>query len=708
MTPAERWAGLPRAAKLLIGIGLPVALYLLLYKVVPGSKDFIADKAPHEPVVVGIIYGTVNALLAIGLILVYRTNRFINFAYAAMGSTFGFLAITLHLEYGWPYFLVLPLAVVGGILLGAGIEIGVIRRFRESSRLVATVASIGLAQLLGGIELIVLGEVLKKPLFQSGFSVPLSFSQDIGNKTLIGDEILVVAVVPFIIAGLAWFLLKTDAGVAVRAAAENSDRALLLGIPIRRLSTIVWAIAGGLATLTFMLKAPFAGAAPSAGQGITVLLPALAAAVVARMESLPIAFGAGIGLGIMESVVRWNSGGGSPTFDKVVFLVIILVALLAQRGKLSRAMLGDQGWSFASVIKPTPEILRSLPEVKWVKRALVVVTCVLLLLVPSTWGSSNQLLGVLAIATAMTGVSLVILTGWGGHISLGQFAFVGIGAVVAGNLIEERVDLFFALIAAGAAGAITALIVGLPALRIKGLFLAVTTLAFAVALDSWFLNPTERGSLMPSGLRDPILWERFDLGGNYALYVMATAFLGLSVLAAMGVRGARSGRVVVATRDNERAANAAAVPTTNIKLSAFLLSGTIAGIAGAFYMMGIASIGQNQFEPSLSLDVFTTAVIGGLGSLSGAIVGVLLFRFLETWQALAIYRQAATGIGLLVVLYAFPGGIGQVLFAIRDRYLRRVAAKHDLLVPSLVADKRVEGDGDQPADEVDLLQGALV
>jgi branched-chain amino acid transport system permease protein len=174
------------------------------------------------------------------------------------------------------------------------------------------------------------------------------------------------------------------------------------------------------------------------------------------------------------------------------------------------------------------------------------------------------------------------------------------------------------------------------------------------------------------------------------------------------VRSARSGRVVVATRDNERASAAAAVPTTNVKLSGFLLSGTIAGIAGAFYMMGIASIGQNQFEPKLSLDVFTTSVIGGLGSLTGAICGVLLFKFLETWQWLSVYRQAVTGVGLLVVLYAFPGGIGQVLFAIRDRYLRWVANRHDLLVPSLVADKRVEdATGDHAADEVDLLQGAL-
>jgi branched-chain amino acid transport system permease protein len=693
----------PRA-RTALAIGGVVAVYLLLYKVVPGTSGFLAENAPHEPIVVGTIYGTVNALLAIGLILIYRTNRFVNFSYAAMGSTFGFTAITLHVERGWPYFLVVPLAVAGGVVLGAAVEVLVIRRFRDSSRLVATVASIGLAQVLGGIEVLVIGRVLKAPLFQGGFSVPLSFSVDIGNKTLIGDEVLIVAVVPFIIAGLAWFLLRTDAGVAVRAAAENPDRALLLGIPIRRLSTVVWAIAGGLATLTFMLKAPFAGAAPSAGQGITVLLPALAAAVVARMESLPLAFAAGIGLGVMESLVRWNSSG-DPTFDKVVFLAVILVALLAQRSKLSRAMLGDGGWSFATVVKPTPEVLRSLPEVRWVKAALLAGAVVALAWVPATWGGPSQYAAVLAVATAMTGVSLVILTGWGGHISLGQFAFVGIGAVVVGNLVEARVDLFLALIAGGAAGGLAALVVGLPALRIKGLFLAVTTLAFAVALDTWFLNPTERGSLMPV-LRDkPILWSRWDLGDNYALYVVSLAFLGLSVLAARGVRGARAGRIIVATRDNERAADAAAVPTTSVKLSAFLLAGTIAGIAGGFYMLAISQVGQNQFEPRLSLDVFTTAVIGGLGSLTGAIVGVFTFKLLEQWQALDEFRLFVTGAGLLVVLFFLPGGIGQLLFDARDRYLRWVANRRGIVVPSLVADKRT--DDAEPDDEVALLTGAM-
>jgi branched-chain amino acid transport system permease protein len=705
-TAVTRWRELETKTQTAIAITAVVALYLLLYKVVPGTDTFLTKRAPHEPIVVGIIYGTVNALLAIGLILIYRTNRFLNFSYAAMGSLFGFTAITLHVERGVPYFLLLPLAVLGGVALGAVIELTVIRRFRDSSRLIATVASIGLAQLLGGIEFIIINNILKEPLFQGGFEVPISFAIDIGNKTLIGDEILIVMVVPFIIAGLAWFLLRTDAGVAVRAAAENADRALLLGIPIRRLSTIVWALAGGLATLTFMLKAPFAGAAPSAGQGLTILLPAFAAAVVARMESLPIAFGAGIGLGIMESVVRQNSSG-SPTFNNVVFLVVILVALLAQRGKLSRAMLGDQGFSFASVVKVTPPELRHLPEVRWAKTALLAVTVALLVFVPQTFGRSTQLIAVFAIATAIAGVSLVVLTGWGGHISLGQFAFLGIGAVVTGNLVEARVDLLLALVAAGAAGGIAALVVGLPALRIRGLFLAVTTLAFAVALDSWFLNPTERGSLMPTLERNPILFERFDLESNYALYIFSLAFLGFAVLAALGVRKSRSGRAVIATRDNQRAADAAAVPTTNIKLTAFLLSGTIAGVAGGLHILALGAVGQSSYPPEDSIDVFTTAVIGGLGSLTGAISGVLLFKFLETWQWLAEYRLVVTGVGLLVVLYAVPGGIGQLLFSIRDRYLRWVANRRDILVPSLVADKRVEGDQEHAADEVGLLAAAL-
>src|SRR5205807_7052206 len=263
------------------------------------------------------------------------------------------------------------------------------------------------------------------------------------------------------------------------------------------------------------------------------------------------------------------------------------LALLLQRGSLSRARVGiTTAWSAIGVVKPVPRELRRLPEVRWAKLALLAVLGALFVFLPAGWSASKQLLAAFAIVWAMVGVSLVVLTGWGGHISLGQFGIVGVGAVVGGNLVaKSHTDLFLALLAAGAAGALIALIVGLPALRIQGLFLAVTTLAFAIALNAYFFNPDRFSSLLPSDITRPFLWHRFDMESNYVSYLTCLAFLALAVLAAIGVRKARSGRVVVATRDNSRAADAAAVPTMNAKLSAFILSGVICGVAGGLQVL---------------------------------------------------------------------------------------------------------------------------
>jgi branched-chain amino acid transport system permease protein len=516
-------------------------------------------------------------------------------------------------------------------------------------------------------------------------------------------------VIPPVLAGLAWFLLRTDVGIAVRAAAENEDRALLLGIPIKRLSTIVWMVAGGLAALTFVLKAPFSGVTPGlASAGPIVLLPALAAAVVARMESLPIAFAAGIGIGVMEQVVRWNTSG-SPTLQNFLFLIVILAALLLQRGKLSRAMEGaTSSWSATAVLKPIPDELRRLPEVIWTKRALLVAVVAAFVLIPNTFGPSNQFTAAVALVWAMTAVSLVILTGWGGHISLGQFAIVGVGALVAGNMIQDHnTDLLLVLLAAGASGAVVSLLVGLPALRIKGLFLAVTTLALAVALDRYVINVNNFPEILPQVPERPLLWERIDLADGYNMYLFCLAFLGLAILAAQGVRKARAGRVIIATRDNQRAADAAAVPTTAVKLAAFVLAGTIAGVAGGLHVLLLTDVAQGSYQPYDSIQLFATSVIGGLGSIGGALVGVLVFKYLETITALGDIRPALTGGVLLFVLLAFPGGIGQLLYNLRDRVLIRIANRREILVPSLVADKRSEGNAKHADNEVGLLQGAL-
>jgi branched-chain amino acid transport system permease protein len=701
----DRWEDLPRNARVAAASVLGILLVAIVYNA-PGSGDYLADHAPWGIVVSGIIIGTVTALLAMGLILIYRTNRFINFAYGAMGSFGGVIAIGLHKEQGLNFFAALPIGVAIGIVTGAVVDL-IVRRFQSTSRLLLTVASIGIGQVLATCEFLITTKVQHFIALTGGFDIPLDLSIDLGVKTLRGDEILIMMVIPPVLGLLAWFLLRTDVGIAVRASAENADRALLLGIPIKRLSTIVWMVAGGLAALTFVLKAPFSGVTPGVTTaGPVVLLPALAAAVVARMESLPLAFVAGVGIGIMEQVVRWNTSG-NPTLQNGLFLVVILGALLLQRGKLSRAQeSGTSSWAATAVLKPIPDELKRLPEVVWLKRILLGAVVLAFVIVPNTWGPSNQFTAAVALIWAMTGVSLVILTGWGGHISLGQFAIVGVGALVAGNLvIDHNADVFLVLAAAGAAGALVSLLIGLPALRIRGLFLAVTTLAAAVALDKYVINVNNFASILPTDVRRPILFERIDLTDGYNMYATCLVFLGLSILVAQGVRKARAGRVIIATRDNQRAADASGVPTTSVKLGAFLLAGTISGIAGGLHVLLVGSVAEGSYQPTMSLDVFATAVIGGLGSVAGALSGVLLFRYLDTVTALGDIRQALTGGVLLVVLLVFPGGIGQVLYNLRDRWLRRVANRREILVPSLVADKR--SGAKHADDEVGLLQGAL-
>lgn len=681
-----------------------IAVYLVAW-FASGSGSWLQRKVPIGIVLLGVVYGSVTALGAFGLILVYRANRFINFANGALGSFVGVLAIGMVKVHGLNYWVALPAAVVVGGLVGGYTELSVIRRFKNSARLLVTVASIGLAQLFGGVEL--LGSKAEHFVSLSGsFSPPFSISIPINVYDFQSSAVIIVCIVPLVIAFLSWFLLRTSAGIAIRAAAENEDRALLLGIPVRRLSTTVWIIAGALTSLAFMLQAPFEGVKPGAlSNGPSVLLPMIAAAVIARMESLPTAFIASVGLGIMDQLVRWNTST-SPSVVWAFYLAIILVALIAQSGKLSRAEeSGGSSWSAVTVLKPIPEELRRLPEVLWSRRVLLVALAAGFVFIPHMWSPSDQLLAGFAMVWAMVGVSLVVLSGWGGHISLGQFGIAGVAGMIAGNLVAHlNLDFFFIIVISGVVGAVVALLLGLPALRIKGQFLAVTTLAAAVALDQYFLNTDTFPQFIPAnGVPRPLLLQRFNLQNNYyELYLVCAVFLALSVLATVGLRRTRAGRVLIGTRDNERAAESAGVATARVKLAGFVVAGVIAGVAGALDIFLLGSINPGDFPAQDSITMFVYAVIGGLGSVGGMLIGVLFFKFLETQTWLGTYRVAVDGVIALYVLIAFPGGIGQAVYNIRDRILRLVAARRGLLVPSLNADKREQDDGGTRGEQ-DLL-----
>jgi ABC-type branched-subunit amino acid transport system ATPase component/branched-subunit amino acid ABC-type transport system permease component len=653
-----------------VGAALATVLLWLVAAVV------LPHGAPVGIVLTGAFIGALTGLMSVGLILVWRANRIINFASAAIAGLAGSVAVHMFVTTGLPYWLTLVTGPLLGILIGAVVEVAVIRRFTNAPRLVLTVATIGLAQLLGGVEMMLPGLFGAKGMVIASFETPLSgWSVSSGRIPFDGNHLLIALVVPVVVGGLAFFLQRSLAGTAIRAAAENTERARLLGIPVRNLATAVWALAGGLAALTLVLRAPLLGVSPSAASGTAILLPALAAAILARMESMPVAFGAAVGIGVIDGLIRWNTT--TPELTYLLTFLMILIGLLIQRRGKSRAHDSDAGLSNAELIRPINPAVAALRSVQVGRILCWVAVAAALILVPTQLAPGASFTGSIMVTWAIIGVSLVVLTGWGGQISLGQFGIAGAAAIVAGNLvIHWNLDLFATLFLSAIAGALVALLIGLPALRIQGPFLAVVTLSFAVVLDAIVLNPNITGSIIPETVRRPILWNRFNLEDERTMLYFCIAILVFVVALTMGVRRSRSGRLILASRDNLKAAEAASVPSTWIRLTAFVFSGTIAGLAGGLHMLVNHGARGGSYAPYMSVDVFSLTTIGGLGSIPGAIVGAGAGRGLQ--DASDILRLVASGVGVLLVLWLIPSGVAGLASKLRDAVLARIAARHGM------------------------------
>jgi ABC-type branched-subunit amino acid transport system ATPase component/ABC-type branched-subunit amino acid transport system permease subunit len=650
-------------------VGAVVAATLVASVVLP-------DVVPLGIVLKGALFGSATGLLAVGLVLTYRTTRIINFSYGAMGSLGGGLAAALAQGKGWNWAQAAVVGVAAGVAVGALVERFIVRRFADAPRLVLTVATIGLAQLLGGIA-IFLPSWLDSPAFITEVETSLTSTRfNVDPVTFTGNDLLLLAVVPVVLAALSWFLLRSEAGMAVRGMAENMDRARLLGIPVNQLSLLLWSVAGGLAALTVVLRAPTEGVPLTAAAGPTVLLPALAAAVIVGMRSLSGAFVAGVLLGVLDQLVLWNVDNAAPT--PVVLLAVIVVALLLQRRSGHRTDESESSWSVVGVGHGLSRAHAALNEVRTAKVVLGAIVAVAVLALPVLGTDSQVNFGTVTLAYALVALSLVVLTGWAGVVSLGQVAVMGVGAVITANLIADRnLDLFLALGLSAAAGGVIALVLGLPALRVSGQFLAVTTLAFAVAMELYFLNPANYEGWLPSAYERPELWGALELANERWLYALALAMVVGGVYVVRNLKGARAGRSISATRDNERGAAAAGINTIETRLAAFIFAGMLAGVAGGLHAVALRGIGQSTYPAAMSLLVFSMAVIGGVSSVGGILGGVALVQ----WAGYLFPRAQLllTGVGLLVILLVMPGGLAQAFERLRDRFVHVFARRHGMV-----------------------------
>jgi branched-chain amino acid transport system permease protein len=647
----------------------------------------------------GLVLGGIGSLVALGMALVYRANRVLNFAQAELGTAPAVLVVGLVTVWHWPWGWSVLLGLAAAVVLGAVVELAVIRRFTKAPRLILTVATIGLSQLLTFVS-ILLPRLFDVDILDDSLNVPWTVRISDGPPALTGDHLMALVAVPVIIGALAAFIRFTDVGVAIRAASESGDRAALLGIPVRRLQTAVWVIATVLGFVGVLLRASVVSLPVAATLSFGILLTALAALVLGNLTDLLAVGASAVAVGLLEQGVLYNSP------DEMVAPVlggVIIVVMLARRLGTSRAAADvTAAWQASEEVRPIPAELRRLPEVRAARAGALLLAAVVVLGFPLVVGSSNQLKGVYVACFVLVAVSIVVLTGWSGQVSLGQMSFVAVGAVVgAQSSAEWRLDLSLALLLAALAGAVVAVVVGLPALRLKGPLLGVTTLAFALASTQFLLNRS-RNRFLPNETFDrPRLFAIVELDSQRSLYYVCVAVAVLGIVAVRGVRASRTGRALLAQRDNERATTAYGISVVRAKLSAFALSGALAGMAGCLYVQALFSYSEQPFEPAVSFNIFTASVVGGLGSLTGAVIGAL-FLNAGRWFLSSDWQLLPSAVGVLLVLTMLPGGLGQLLFRGRDALLRRVAARRGLVVPSLVADVRT----DDPDDVADVVRAA--
>lgn len=628
---------------------------------------------------VGVLYG----LIAVGLVLVHRTHRIINFAVAAIGALPAVAALLLMAGHGLPYGAGFLLAVVGGLALGALVEVVVIRRFASSPRLIVTVATLGISQALAfaALQLPALLGTEDQQLAQ----VTTPFRGTVvhgssGGAIVTGDQVVAVVVVVLLTAGLGLGLRRSRYGIALRAAAENADRAHLLGIPVARVQTIAWAAAGLFGAVTIFLRGPLFGVPVDGTLGPGILLFSLAAATIARFERLGIALVAGVGIGVLEQVSFAESGSANLAYALMV--AVILVALGLQRGTVSRALASGQATWPAVGERPALTGLAPSRRTRLVARSGPALGAALAVAVPFLLDEGDRGDAAAVVVFAMVAVSMVILSGWAGQVSLGQFGLVAAGAAVGGGLAaNHEVDLFVALGAATLAGAAVAVVLGLPAVRLPGLSLAVVTLAFAAAVEYWFLDPRyllADVGVLPSGdaprIRPPHLFGRVDLADPLAFYFVALTGLVLALLVARAFRRNRSGRVLIAVRDNPGGAAALGIDPARSRLAAFAVSGGLAGLAGGLLAYQQQAIDPATYGIAPSILVFLAVAIGGLTSLSGVVVAAVVLDGVRLFGNRLLFDDAdllVSGPGLLVVLLLFPGGVGQLVDALRSRLLGR-------------------------------------
>lgn len=624
-------------------------------------------------VVLGIGLGATYALFAQGAVLIYRGSGLVNFGQGAIGMVAAYTAfLEGKEERGWGTAPSIFVGIAAAVIISLAFQMIVLRALKRAAGIVRVISTIGLLGLLQAV-----GEKRWGGANRPVDSYLPNEIFDWGGVKIQEERLYILAISLSVTIALWAWTRYTRVGLAINASAENERAVQTLGWSPDRLSALTWGVGGGLAGLAAVLVAPLTGLSISTFT-IVALIAGLSAALLGGFQSFPLTFVGGLVVGLCESLATRYKGDIEDLLgqDQITglnrasaFLIILLVLVVRGRGLPLRSHVAER--------------LPKLGTGQLNRRGLIIASAIMLALLTLVFDIEWQIATYISITVGVMILSIVVLTGYAGQISLAQWTLGGVGALIAGQLIRADVPTELAIVGGVLLTIPVGLIFALPALRTRGVNLAVVTLGMGFAVSEVvFGNPQYIGDPLDGGTKIGLITlfgievDSFNHPYRWALVCLVTFVLvGLMVA---NLRRSRTGRRLIAVRTNERAAASLGISVFGVKLYAFAIASAIAAIAGILLAFTQRTIQYGRFNVFESINAVGFAVIGGLGYvLAGAFaapnaVGGFGTRIMEDLLEIGDWDLVLGGVLVLVILIANQDGVAAVVTDEIGPFLRRI------------------------------------
>ncbi|MHB8439370.1 MAG: branched-chain amino acid ABC transporter permease [Acidimicrobiales bacterium] len=602
-------------------------------------------------VIIGLFTGSIYGLGAMGVVLTYKTTGVFNFAFGAQAMICGYAYWQFHDSWGLTAWVSLPLLLlIVAPLIGVLFE-GVFRRLVGQSAEVGLVISLAMLAMLQAIANIAWGGAEKglQPV------IPKSSFKLASNFYVGWDQLGTLLIAALMGVGLWWLLRHTRFGTATRAVVDNRDLSSMIGVNGGRVRQTAWMISSMFAALVGVLLSPSQGLDPN--NLVLVVIAAFAPAVVGRLVSFPWAYGAALAIGVGTSIMgKFSNSGTVANIESSTPWIVLLLALvvlgkrLKESGMAVRPVTASAAAPGAVGSTPSELVASSGRRAVAPSTAIGVSLYAVALFMPLMVSGpklGDLTAGAIYVVIALT---LVVLTGWTGQISLAQFSFVGVGAFTVGHLAGAHGQNFlWATVLSMLFALPLGLILGGISLRLSGLYLALATLAFALIMDGVVFNSVGvSGGL--TGILDPrprIFGINFT--STKAMYELCIVVVGVLIAAAFMLRRGPVGRRLHILRDSPLAASTLGVNLTVTKLAVFAVCAMVAALGGALYGAYQQAITPLDFMWSMSLQLLLLVVLGGRSVITGAVLAGIVYT-IQTVHLFPIPAGVETYIPLGVAL----------------------------------------------------------